>query len=607
MIYIVLVAAVAVLGAFIVPMVLAYRLAGSRARDAPSSAGHVVPRVIQNSTVAYGIGLATLAPLLGWGVSGELWSVVAYLASIGLGLSLVYVLRRPMLQFLEGALGHDRSITVHEFISWCHGNDPRVRALAAALTVFAIYGLIVCDMIGLATVLKPIFSGSRGGAELFVAAIFSVVATCTLCSGNLGFLHATQLQLGLIFFGLFGSTALLLYLQVSAVGAMPARGIVALALIAVICAVVHLRRRARYLDTSFIRPNTTSAAALRDHEPASLRLSSRLLKILNSVVGVLAVTLVVLATIVTALELFVEGAPSVARDGLKMLRTGTSLSEMTLISLVLLPLFHPIVDVVNWQRVAAFARSRDWNYFKDGEWTAAFKNFGVTYAVEVPLIALLIFLFGAVAGLTLAAAPEGDAARVFVASLLAQDNSVATAVLALLMFGLFALAVTTMGSLFSAGLYVVSCDIVPTLRPELTSTARCAADGRPTRRTLIVGLVMGLSVLTTFLLADARFAHGFGVAGLLGAIFGFSSAQMAFAPLVLAPLFAGTARFATVTPAWAFAVLVVGAAIGIGMTITGLVLGYESVLSWAVPACLGSATLMFVIAAFSTRRTAAPG
>ena len=96
---------------------------------------------------------------------------------------------------------------------------------------------------------------------------------------------------------------------------------------------------------------------------------------------------------------------------------------MTLISLIVLPLLHPIVDVVNWQRVAAFARLRDGGQLKDGEWTAAFKTFGMTYALEVPLMALFIVLFGAIAGLTLAGTSEGNATQVFVASLLAQENS----------------------------------------------------------------------------------------------------------------------------------------------------------------------------------------
>ena len=325
-------------------------------------------------------------------------------------------------------------------------------------------------------------------------------------SGRLGILYATQIQLGLTYFGLFAATVFLLYLQGSAIGAMPLKGIVALALIVIVCAVVHFRRRARYLDTS-VRPSAAKADGPREREPTGVRLFVRLQKILNSLVGILALTLVVLAAIVTAFELFLGGAPAFAREALDALQSGTSVSAMTLISLIVLPLLHPIVDVVNWQRVAAFARLRDGGQFKDGEWTAAFKTFGVTYALEVPLMALFIVLFGAIAGLTLAGTSEGNATQVFVASLLAQENSVATAIVTFLMLGLLALAAATMGSLFSAGLDVVACDIMPTLRSQSTSAAG-TADGGRARGTLIAGLVIGLLVLATFLLAEIeRRAH----------------------------------------------------------------------------------------------------
>ena len=602
MLYLALVTAVTVLGAFIAPLVLAYRHTDSRAHDAAPSAGHLAPRVIQNSSIVYRLGLVALAPLLAWGISGELWPVVAYLVSVGLGLSLFFALRRPILQFLEGAHVHDRSITVHEFIAQRHGNDPRIRAFAAALTVFAIYGLIVCVMIGLSTVLRIVFSGG-GIAELFVAAIFLIVVGFTLVSGRLGILYATQIQLGLTYFGLFAATVFLLYLQGSAVGAMPLKGVVALALIVIVCAVVHFRRRARYLDTS-VRPSAASPNGAREREPGSVRLFVRLQKILNSLVGILAMTLIVLAAIVTAFELVLGGAPAFAREALDALEAGTTVSTMTLISLIVLPLLHPTVDVVNWQRIAAFARLRDDGQFKDGEWAAAFKTFGVTYALEVPLMALFIVVFGVIAGLTLAGASTGDATQAFVASLLGQENSVAAAVVSLLMLAFLALAVATVGSLFSAALDVAGSDIVPALRSQWTS-ATGTADGQAARGTLIAGLVIGLLVLATFLLADMGAEHTLGIAGLLGAMLGFTSVQIALAPLVLAPLLARAARFATVTPAWAFAILFVDAAIGVGITITGLIFGQAVVLPWAVPACFGSTTLLFVIAALVSRRNTA--
>jgi len=205
----------------------------------------------------------------------------------------------------------------------------------------------------------------------------------------------------------------------------------------------------------------------------------------------------------------------------------------------------------------------------------------------------------------LAGTSEGNATQVFVASLLAQENSVATAIVSLLMLGLLALAVATMGSLFSAGLDVVGSDIVPTLASQSTSATGSTANERRARETLIAGLVIGLLVLTTFLLADTGAEHTFGIAGLLGAMLAFGSAQITLAPLVLAPLLAGSGRLGTVTPAWALAVLSVGAAICVGMTIAGLAFGQTVALLWAVPACFAATTLLFVVAVLVSRRGAA--
>jgi hypothetical protein len=606
MLYLVLLTAVGVLGAFIVLALQTRSQGGIRTRDAAVAAGPVMPRVIQNSSIAYAIGLVTLAPLLGWGVSGQFWSAVSYIVVVGLGLSSIYVLRRPILHFLSDALFRDRSITVHEFISLSHGKDPRVRVVAATLTVFAVCGLIVCQMLGTAIVLKPLLSGSTGLTELFIAAIFLVAAICALSSGHTGIMHATQVQLGLLYFGLFGSTACLLYLQVSELGGMPMRGVFALALIAVICTVIHVRRRARYVDASLIRSSETIAvAAPRDYEPLSLRLLSRSQKILNSLIGVLAVTLIVLAAVVAALELYIEGASTVARDGPAAVQAGGAVSKVTLISLILLALFHPIVDIVNWQRLAAFATSRDSGRFEKGQWTAAFKSFCAAYAVEVPLMGLFICLFGALAGLTLGAPMQGDATRAFIMRLLTQENFVATTILFFLLLSLFALAVSMMGSLFSAGLCTVRYDIVPMFWSE-TRAALGRADGpRVKRLTLIAGLAIGLTILTAFHFAAEGSELTFAGATFLGLVFSFSSAQLSFTPLVLGPLIIGADRFGTLTPRWALAILIVSSAIGIGTVTVGLVTGYDSSLSWAVPGCLGSALLLFVLASLWRERTAA--
>src|SRR5208282_3052287 len=218
---------------------------------------------------------------------------------------------------------HDRSITVHEFMARQHGNDPRIAAVAAALTVFALAGFIVCAMLGVAMVLKPLLLGSAGLVELFIAAAFLVVVASTLFAGHTGIMHAAQLQMGLLYFGLFGATACLLYLQVSELGAMPARGTIAIASIPLVGAVIYFRRRVRYVDTDPIRfAATETAAAVRSKEPLPSRLLSRFQKILNSLVAILAMTSIILAISVIGIEFYIEGMSMFVGDSTAAVQAG---------------------------------------------------------------------------------------------------------------------------------------------------------------------------------------------------------------------------------------------------------------------------------------------
>ena len=595
MLYPALVTALAVLGAFVAPLVLAYREAGSR------PLGHVSPRVIQNATIVYRLGWVALAPLVAWGLVGALWPAIVYLVSVALGLWLFHALRRPILLALDGGFVNDRFITLHEFIARCHGNDARVRAFAAALTVFAIYGFIAALLIGLATVLRTIFIGGAL-VDAFVVAIFVVVAAATLLPGRFGILYATQIQLGLAYLGLFAATLLLLYLQSSAIGAMPLKGIVALLLIGLVCGVVYFRRRARYLDTS-VRPD--AAVGAREREPFGVRLLIRLQKVLNSLVAIVAMTLTVLAILVVGFEVFLGGVGALAREGSQALQVGTSASAMTLLSLCLLPLLQPVVDVVHWQRTAAFAALRDDGTSADSARTAAFKAFGLTNAREVPLMAFFVVLFGVLGGLTLTGASEGRAMQDFLASLLAQDNMVATAIPPLLLLGVLSLAVAAIGSLFAAALDVVDGDIVPTLRSWSATPDK--PDGKRSGRRLLSGISISILILATFLLADMRAPRTLGLDGLLGAMLAFGSVQMSLVPLALAPLLRASGRFASLTSARALAVLAVGAAISIAFTIAGLLFAHAAALSFAVPASFGATTLVFLIASLTGTKLARTG
>jgi hypothetical protein len=587
----------AVLVLFVIPALLTRRQAHPGAKDHFVSSDHVLPKVIQNSSIAYGLGLATLGPLLAWGASGDFWPAIVHTIFIGSGLSIIYVLRRPILEFLADTLRHDRSITVHEFISRRHGDDARVRVVAATLTVFALAGLVVCEMLGAATLLKPLLRDSEGLTELLLAVVLLVVILCTIWSGHAGIMHAAQLQLGLLYLGLFGSTAFLLYLQMSELGAVPARGRFAIALVAVVCTVVLLYRRVRYVDTNSIRYKVSdSAASVRGREPLPLRLVSRFGKVLN----VLIATFVALAIGFSAVELYVTGIPTVGYDGVTLL-ANAHVPGLALIAFILRPLFHPIVDVVNWQRIAAFEKERGWRYFWKDQWTDAFRVFCATYAVEVPLIVLLVCLFGTIAGLNLATSERANVVQAFISQLVAQDNFVATTVVSLFLFSLFAMAVSTMSSLFAANLCTICYDLAPMLRPKSTLVRVHAM-----RRTMIVAAAaIGLVVFAIFYLTDMRYDITLTSSSFLALVIGFSCLQISFAPLVLGPLVGRSGGCGTVNPGWAVVVMLVGALIGSGTVAAYLATGYDPWIWAATPGCLGSSTLLFLAACFWRRQTEA--
>jgi hypothetical protein len=188
-------------------------------------------------------------------------------------------------------------------------------------------------------------------------------------------------------------------------------------------------------------------------------------------------------------------------------------------------------------------------------------------------------LFGVLGGLTLAGGSEGLAMQDFLASLLAQDNEVATAIVSLLLLVVLSLAVATIGSLFAAVLDVLDGDIVPTLRYRLIASAEIA-EGKRAGERLLFGVSISILILVTFLLAEMRGPHTLGVDGLLA----------------LAPLLGTSRQFARLTSAWALTVLAVGATLSVGFTVAGLLFAQVDALPFAVPVCFGATTLLFLVA-----------
>ena len=584
---------------YFIPTYLLRRRTYARAQDYFVSAGHTPPGVIRNSSVAYALKLATFGPFFGWGASGDFWPAIIYSFFFGLGVCLIYILRRPMLAFMESALNGDRSITVHDFIARQHGNDRRVRLLASGLTVFAILALVIGEALVLATFLKPILSDDTVSTYVFVSGVVTLTAVYTMLSGNSGVMRSAQSALGLLYLGLLGATALLLYLLISTLRPMSPHTVFATVFVAACCAIIPIYRRSRYVDTGPIWRANSDTIDGTSQGPSGARLFRRFEKILNACISVCAAWVIVLA----AMELYSEGLPAIARESAAALQTGTRLSGMGLAALLLLPLFHPLVDMTNWQRIAAF--EKDSREFEPSQRPAIFRGLLRVYAVETSLMSLFMCMFGVIAVVSMATPGGADAIEAFIRELAAEENVMAAA-LSLLLVSVFAIALSTMSSLFSATLCTVRYDVLPALWPELASAKPQTAE-EATRRTVMAGgglyLVM---IVAGFLSADACLPISFASSEFLGLLFAFCCAQLSFVPLILGPVIARrSGGFGAVSSGWAMVILGFGAVIGLVAVAVYLMSGNESWLWSAVPACLGSGLMLFIVARLWPQRSLA--
>jgi hypothetical protein len=557
------------LGISFVPVWLLRRPNHGRAQDYFVSSGPTRPEVVRNASIAYALRMAAFGPLFAWGATRDLWPALIGSAFLGLGVYLIYILRRPLLEFLDGALSRDRSITVHEFIARQHGNDPRVRLLAASLTVFALLGLLGGEALAVAALLKPLLPPSAAVCLCVFGALL-LTALHAIPSGHSGVMHSAQLQLGMLYLGLLGSTTLLLYLHVSALTPMPPHGTLALAVITVCCASMLSYRRSKYVDTAPIE---------------GARLLSRFGKILNPCLSVLATLTIVVA--LTAL--YAAGLPAIVRDGAAALRTGTRVPGVGLLALCLLALFHPLVDVTNWQRLAAAAK--DMGGIEPDRRSTVFRGLFRMYAVETALVWLFVGMLGAIALGAIDASGGEDPLSDFVAQLVRADNDVTAVVLALLLICACAAALSTMSALFSASLCTIRYDLL-------------AASKEPTatRRSIVAGGALGLAVAAALCVADLSLQISFTGSTFLALLLAFCCAQLALAPLVLGPI-VGRARGGSgaVSPGWALVVLGSGAASGLAAVTVYLATGTEAWLWAAVPACVGSGWALFVCGRAASR------
>jgi Na+/proline symporter len=580
------------LGTSFIPIWLLRHQLAIRAQDYFVSSQVTPPNTVKNSFIAGYFRMSNFVPLFVLGANGDFWPVIAGSVFLGLGIYLIFILRRPILAFLVHALAYDESITVHEFIARQHGNNPRVRLLAACLSVVTLLGFIIAEGIAVAMFAQPLLPERTGAAFLLMLGLPIGVTFCVILSGNTGVMQAAQLQLGLLYLGLFASTVLLLYLSVASLTHFPPHATLAVAVIAVCCAALVYYRRSRYVDTTLL---SCVDSDIDDATSRCISLGSRLLRRFEKILNVCISIFAVLAIVIALMYLTFVGLPVLAWDSAAALQTRTGTPAITLLAVMLLLLFYPIADMANWQRLAAFEKDSLATNEEPSRQTARLRMIFKTYAVEVPLLWLFICMFGAVAAVSANAPGGAGVPQTFIHSLAVGQNVVATLALSLLFAGVFTMAVSTMSALISACLSTIRYDILPTLRPELMSGHLQWATERAARRGTI--FASGAFYLITIIICGLFRRNAFGGSTLLALLFASCGAQLSFVPLIVGPVLArSTNSLASVSSGWAIAILGVGAAAGVGTVAVYFAIGSESYLWAAVPGCLGLGFLIFAVA-----------
>jgi hypothetical protein len=421
-----------------------------------------------------------------------------------------------------------------------------------------------------------------------VLGLLALAMLCAVFSGHSGAMVCSQLQLGMAYLGLAGSAALLLYLQASTLLPMPPYGMLAVVFIAAWCILILAYRRSKYVDTNLIR------RADPDRSPSGASALKKFQQVLNPCISFF----VVLAFVIAGMLFYFFGLPRVGSESIAALQAGTRLPAAGLIALILFPLFYPLVDVANWQRLAAVEKHIEEGKIESGLRPSIMRRFFRMYGGESPLLWLFLCMFGALAAVATETPTGADAMPAFMTQLVSDRNEATVLVLPLLLIGVFAIALSATTSMFSASLCTIRYDVLPWFRPELAAgAAQPGAEAAAMRRVTIAGAGFLVAIAAVFLVAEAALRIGFSSSTFLALLFALGCAQLAFLPLVLGPVLARTnGGSGAVSARCAVAVMGCSALSGAVAAAIYVATGREAWLWAVVPVCLGAGLLAYCMA-----------
>jgi len=546
---------------YFLPVYLQRRAEYSKSSQYFVSTGGADKILFQNSSVAYALQMATLGPFFVWGATGNFLPAVLNTGFFCLGLFLIYWLRSPMLSFLKSSLSSSESVTIHQFIARAHGNDHRVKLIASVMTIFALFGLVLAELFGLLTVVQPFFGPQKDVTYTFTIGVFFLMFLYSTVGGNDGVMHSDQLQLGLAYVGIFVSAFSLMLGFVSNNIATPSNaGMGGLVLLMFCALALLLLRKFRFLVPS--RGEKTSGNKLKGVVCATLY---RFEQVLNWII------------VISMVIMFVIGTVNVIKFGwnkIGVLSLFTwQMSSPMMVALCILPLFYQIIDITNWQRIAALeVDQKEASEFESS--SKAIKG----YALEAPTTWLALLAFGGLATFILPGTIQDDVVGQFIKAAMGSSSIYFKLTLIGFMVAAFAIALSTMDAVFSAALCAFRYDILPIVKPSIAQI-----EAQAIRWSSAFGMAGYFVIIFGLFIAERYLSFGRGA--YLAILLAFYSGQLAFVPLILGPLFLKLTRRndRAVGGLWASLILVAGFIVGLSAVLIGIFLPKDRMLLGVSP------------------------
>lgn len=543
--------------------------------------------ITRNAWIAYALRVSVFVPLFALGAAGDVWPAIVGAIGFGAGVYLLGVSRRQVIAFVDEASGRGRPATLHAFVAQACGDAATVRLAVAAASVVALLGLAGAEAAALVSVLTPLIGGGLG-VPCFVMLVVGA-GLYAVWAGTTRVRYASQALLGAIYLGIFGSAAFLLYLNASDLHPMPPHGAFALVALTACCVAILSYRQTKYVETPLlVAPGDTSRWRRAVATPVRV-----LLRFANVAISVFAVLVVVIA----GMEFYFLGLSGTIREGLAALGTAPHIPAVGLAGIATLALAYPLVDAVSWQSANAFVHSARAAGVEADATPTFFQRPMRMIAGETVLIGILFAAFGAIAALSTDLPPDDLGMPAFIGQLILFDNGITDAASTLLLVGIFAMAMATMGMAIATAMTAIRLDILPAWRGSGDDADAPSGDRTPLVVVSTIGLVIAaiwiVSGVPSAGVADARF---FAMA------LAFACLQVSLLPLLLARL-RGVAL-----PAGA-ALTVLGGAVAAPVCCVAIYTATTDVLwLWlAVPACLVCGLLLLAGAALRGGATTPPG